>query len=870
MKKGIIAFLTIGLLISGCDKENNNSTSNNSSPNSFQSSISENTSSSSTSSVFEGYKDIDVVLSNSRYYGIRYSNMEERYVEINLKNMYYNTFSSTGYVVLDNDPDYLHAFTTYYDLASDNYDLCMDVHGRTTNKENITQLEDRNLLHILVNYYESMEQVRDNIYKIASRDLCYELSNFFQTKGLRYCTLIELTVGKNNKIESLLAYEESTFPVYSRALVMDCRFDYFDREDVGMYDKWIKAGSVVNERIVDYKMLTNDGVSVYNNENKKFEATVVSKDSDGNIYVAQEAKNKENIGIKVTPSNDCSNLNVGDIVTVEGKMTTNKSFVVSVVDAEIKDTGKDADFPPIFDEEVIVDNYGGGAYAATYFSNVPYYSGSVYSTYAYVLEIPENLNENGDTTITVVCPSYQSEEYTYQMKVILPASLSLAQRSKIFSEMKNAGIYNEEGCYELSLEKFVIEFDVNYFYGVKLLATSYTDTTRKLNAQEKVEKYVGLANFPIIEGNDSVSSYRFGGSSGYYLETQYAKEGKATHGVYIGYARITGEDLNNFMLSLETINATLYDIIKDGYSGKHYIYKVGNTNIDIQYMLGSTGADGTLNIWVYNGELLRTPTINERLQLEIGSWFNVDDFEVLEGTYDYDYTIFKLIDYANNSYTVENPLYCVTIDTQENIRDAFGLQLVQKGYTQYMENNFPYTYRTRGQEHYVFTKGEVFVDIACYPTTDYTYAGHDEYEYRLEVLIYKGSKPLSIKTYENLDFLSDLYAAIDPSLAYSPVLPEDAVVEIWRDLEDFRLSPVEYGYGCRDEAFIYTSDVDGCYDAIKEAMVAAGYRISSERKMSVSFTKTVNGTDYYAAMFKEPEKGYVRFMNDVLGVDFTR
>ena len=69
MKKGIIAFLTIGLLISGCDKENNNSTSNNSSPNSFQSSISENTSSSSTSSVFEGYKDIDVVLSNSRYYG---------------------------------------------------------------------------------------------------------------------------------------------------------------------------------------------------------------------------------------------------------------------------------------------------------------------------------------------------------------------------------------------------------------------------------------------------------------------------------------------------------------------------------------------------------------------------------------------------------------------------------------------------------------------------------------------------------------------------------------------------------------------------------------------------------------------------------
>ena len=36
---------------------------------------------------------------------------------------------------------------------------------------------------------------------------------------------------------------------------------------------------------------------------------------------------------------------------------------------------------------------------------------------------------------------------------------------------------------------------------------------------------------------------------------------------------------------------------------------------------------------------------------------------------------------------------------------------------------------------------------------------------------------MSVKTYDDLSVLSDLYKEVDPSLAYYPELPSDAVVE---------------------------------------------------------------------------------------------
>ena len=869
MKKKYISLLLPVLFCfsSGCNNtalDNSTSNSYNSITTSFNSS-----SSSSSSSIFEGYKDLDVVISNTRYYGLRYPNREDIYIEINLPDLYYITYSNIGYVVIDEDPNYLHSFTTYYEENSETIDLCMDVHGRATIKEDISYLEQRDFIYRIAPYVKDFEKTSESTWELNSTTLCHELSNFFQIKDIKYCNIVEFTIGRDNTLEYLNFYEgEGKTKVKTYSYI----FDSLKRDDLKMYDRWVKSGSKVNERLIDYKQLylkdENTSVSVYNDEVKSFDATVVAKDSEGNIYVARETANKENVGIKVEPNSNSDPVNVGDNVNVKGKIATN-AFEVSVVDALVKDSGSDAEYLPIFEEEIAAEFNGGGIYASKFFSAAPYYSGSVYSTYAYVSSMPETLNENKDTVIEVICPEQTNGEDVFHMQVIIPASLDLNTQVKIFSGFKSAGIYGNDGCYEVNLSQFVLRFDVNYYYAVKLLATDTSEVFKKLNTQEKVEKYVGVSDFPVVD-NDTIVSYRFGGSSGYYLESSYGFDTNKTQGIYIGYSSITYEELEGFITSLEEFNASLYDIIKDGFSAKHHIYKYNDTIIDFTYTIAQEDSNGTLNIWVYNGELLRTQTIKERLEAEIGSWFNVDNFVQLDGTYDYDYTLFKLYDYANNSYSLDNPLYCVAIDTNELIRDDFNRALIEKGYTQYMQGNIPYSYVSRGQVHSLFTKDGVFLDVACYPTSDYTYYGHSDYQYRLEVLIYKGPNPMKITTYDNLDPLCQLYSQFNSTLTYKPNLPEDAVVEIWKDLGSFKLSPVEYGYGCRDEAFIYTNDVDGCYESIKEGLLDVGYTKTSEREISVSFKKVISGKEYYIFMFKEVEKGYVRFMHDVGGFDWTR
>ena len=107
-------------------------------------------------------------------------------------------------------------------------------------------------------------------------------------------------------------------------------------------------------------------------------------------------------------------------------------------------------------------------------------------------------------------------------------------------------------------------------------------------------------------------------------------------------------------------------------------------------------------------------------------------------------------------------------------------------------------------------------------------------------------------------------------MAYEIDLPEDAVVEIWRNLGDYKLAPVTYGFGSRDEAFIYTDYVEEAYEACKEGVLEAGYKIVIEKENSVLFSKTVVGISFNIFVLKEADKGYVRFMNDIGGLHFYR
>ena len=54
----------------------------------------------------------------------------------------------------------------------------------------------------------------------------------------------------------------------------------------------------------------------------------------------------------------------------------------------------------------------------------------------------------------------------------------------------------------------------------------------------------------------------------------------------------------------------------------------------------------------------------------------------------------------------------------------------------------------------------------------------------------------------------------------------------------------------------------------KTAILDAGYSQSINKPTRQSFSVTVNGQFLFVAIMKETEKGYIRLMNDVLGVDF--
>ena len=864
MKNKFIKTLLLSLLIVGCGNNSSTSNTDSSSNNSTSSTSSSVSTSSTSSSVFTDYVELDIAYLNTKdEYFLKYDTDYDMYVEIYSSEMYYMMYASQNYIVLDSDPEYAHAFGTTRDVE-DVSKIEMEVFGRAMPKQDIERFKERYIMSLLDFYVPKFSQVDINKWQYQSSSLCKEFSNYFQLKGLSYCSVIELTVGKDNRLDAIRFYELGAGELI---LSFGCRFEQFNLNNLEMYKKWKDKGSIVNERIIDYKMVkeaNNTLVSLYEGEQVEFEATVVSKDTDGNLYVANKMSNNENTGIKlVNPKNN--NFNICDVVTVKGDIKTT-DFVVEIYNAEVKDTGKDSEFPPIFDEEVVENYYGGGTYAAQVFCTVPYYSGSVYSTYGYVSNIPNELNANGDTIVEVIFPTYVSENIAYHMEIIIPSNMEENKKIAMFESLQAAGIYGEEGCYELSLSNFVMEFDYTYFYFVRLLATDSSVVSKKLSAQEKIAEYAGLPSFPLPNVEEKPYSYRFGGITDQFLEYNYGIDGNDTEGVFVSYQEITLDQYDAFIDAVEMYGAELYDIIRDIYEGPHAIYTYNDKIIDIQLAISNTDDVYVLNIWIYSGEMLRTPNLKEKLNSEIGSWFDVDNFLLFNNTYDKDYTIFKLYDYANISFTAESPLYCVTLDTQEPILMDYCYQLVfTLGYKQLRDS-----YISRGQSHYLFEKDGVILDVAAYPTTDYTYSGHDEFQYRLEILIYKSDRPIEVPKYDNLDALLEKIEYSDPGFKYSIDLPDDVEIEVWSDLRDYRLSPVTYGYGGRDEAFIYTEDVDGVYNSIMEGLIASGYKKSYEHDHSSGYSKTIGKDTQYIFVLKEPDKGYVRLMHSVGGVSFMR
>ncbi len=310
----------------------------------------------------------------------------------------------------------------------------------------------------------------------------------------------------------------------------------------------------------------------------------------------------------------------------------------------------------------------------------------------------------------------------------------------------------------------------------------------------------------------------------------------------------------------------------------HYIYKKGEVNLDILYSSSDMSiGNPSVSIWMYQGTVLESMSITKRINKALGSFFDADtDFARLSDTYDSDYDFFDLYNYAGNDYSSSSPLYVVTFDSETNHFNELRTAYKNLGYSQYKADGKIYSYITRGSSHYIYNKGTTFIDMAIYPTTDYTYTGHDEYEYRIEIIIYSGQSPITPSYKSDLsEFVeSQRTENQNQSPAFTANLKEGVKIETLKFDDSHDYSTLYYGYYTISECFIYPGTsgmtIDEIYNSVIDGLSDSGYNYASSGSKSETYEyvyKNGESTSYfYVTLIKGPN--YVRVMNGPGGADF--
>ena len=828
------------------------------------------------------YPSLKEAIENTQEYAITMVGREEDpewFFEIMLDDFYYYDPAGEGYIFLEEDPNYFHAVTkiTYLNQEGNAY-YELNVHGRRGPLSLIQNYYSYRLIDIVDRYVDDFTQVDENLWSCSVAQLGSELRNYFQADSLRYSNYFEIEIGEDGKISKFTPYEVSTQGEYK---MMEIVFKTLNLEDYPAYQRWHENGRTIDLKIYDLKMgyfVGNQYYAAYNQEKVQIQGSVIAIDENQNVYIANADTLYGSVGLKVQLSSTTQLPSLNDIIIVEGTVTLD-GYSTYLSNATYTNTGNKVAYAPTYDEETIVDSSGGGVYAANFFSQVPYFSDSLYSTFAYIESLPDENIVGEDTEITLICPAFVDESRNpLRMKLVLPKGLNEQTRNAFLQTLKELGIYQDttQPGVEISLQNVLTQFDMDYEYHVILKATENTIITKKFNFVEKVEAVIGYSNFPMPETN-TYTSYRFGGSTGMYLEQSYGLEEQNTVGVYLNITNISSELVDQFVQDLVEQNFVKYDEIKDVTSARHQIYVKDDYVVD--FIVQSAMFDyvnKAILLWVYKGDVLQNKTIHEIVQEEVGDFFVADDFIKLANSFDADYTHFELLNYAGHDFTKEDPLHCFTIDLNyEGLLDLTRAYQ-NKGYSYYRNSdNSLYTYTTRGSNHYVLYKDiansteKVFVDIAMYPTTDYTFVGHNLFTYRVEVLIYKGAAPLSVIYESNLDGFMEEVCSTFEEAAFSVTLPEDAKIEYLKSSHSYDF--VNYGYYTDAQLFIYSSDVNAVYQALVDGLEAAGYSFAYSGVKSDTYQKVIDPNTFSNAsivLMKDEQRGFVRVINGIGGTDF--
>lgn len=869
--------LCLAVLLAGCGEMGGEASSNSSLP-----SDSGEASSSAQKLVVENLSEA-IARTSSYKLSIPLEGGEEFVYQIYDPSFYYYAPDNGGYLVPSSDPEFIHSFGTK-GRGSFVYDFDLDVYGRFDLASDYASCFSTNFMDILSEYADDFVKIEENLFVCTVSELAYDLWEYTQNRNLKYTNCFYAEVGDDGRVCSFSAYEKSS---YDFAEIYAADIIEFDRDSFAPYARWAEGGSKVSTRIYDLKTghptLSSYELN-YRGEDVEISGIVSGFGYDGAFYIANEDDRCGSCGIRVVLEEGSSLPSLKDVVTVRGYIDA-ENYVAYIDEATFQKTGEAA-YYPYFEEEAIADYYGGGYYGAYAFANNPTYGGSIYSAYAYISSLPEKLEEGKKAKIGLVCPAYKAKDGTlFSMQLILPSKMSLLEKESLVSSLKDFGVYSEKDneAKEVSLEKMILQFDPDIDFCVALEYGKDSHVGKALTPSEKVEEKTGLKDFPFPSAA-TFSCFRFGGSSGMFLESTYGRDEKKQQGVYY-YASLTPEELDQEISDLTAYGFALSDIIKDNNSKRHSIYKMGEVIADFQATKSSFGNEYTVEIWVYKGDLIYKNTIAEVLDEKL-SYFDADDFIIPEGSYQADCTYYELPSVDGQKFEHGSYVSCVCLDVDEDIfSDLRKRYLNEKGYSLYRNaDNSVYTYRSRGSTHYVLYKSEegsekkVFLDMVMYPTSDYTFLNHGDFAYRIEIMIYEGDSPMSTVYQDSLDDYFAIFNSRNEVADSLPKfsLPEGTKVEMVYALpidtmEQFEY--VSYGYYMNLNAFVYpasSSSLDATYEAIVSGLKDAGYALygTSEKGNETYCLEQEGGFGAYITLMKNSSRKFIRLLEGIGGVDF--
>lgn len=792
--------------------------------------------------------------------------------------IYYYAPGDQNYILLKEDPNYYHSFLRTYLDVPETYRFGMDVCGRAgflSDKEN---LFSNDFLNILETYKDDFSKKDARTYCCSVKDLAYDLTNYFQNKAFTYTNYFEVTLGSNGKLDTFSIFEKSLDEAYLSSSVS---FKSFDISNFEPYTLWNEAGRKINPRIMDLKGGSLEGITnhlFYENEEVSFEGIVSSITFDNHLIVATKDDISGFMGVEVILKEGTSLPSLKDKIKVSGKVVAENSLA-KIENATFNKIGVEEYFP-VFDEETLQGSEGGGYYAAYIFQNAPIFSDSVYSTYAYLDDKTITVSENGDTHISIIFPKQHIEKDTYRSEIVLPKTLTQKQKEDILSKINGFGIYGSSSSpKEMCLKNFILRFDANYKYKIRLEYASNSEISNSLTPSEKVKKLFGLENFPMPEA-DSYRSFTFGGHTDMNLEDTYGKEGN-TVGIFYNSDGLLNSKLEEFTSSLITYGFSFYDEIVDASRSLHKIYKMNDMYVDMLINEAMFSDDSkSIYMWVYKGDLIRCASIEEILAEKV-PYFDSSDFVRAANTTSSKYSYYALPSLGGNIFTEGNYLPTITIDTVEDCFSSLRQSYIKdKGYKTYRNaDNSIYTYKTRNSNHYVLYKEipnseeKLFLDMASYPTSDYTFYGHSSFNTRIEISIYKGLAPLSTKLENNLDGFVSHITKNNKDATFSVAFENGETVENYPSLDGgSAYEYIYYGYNYDYNSFIYTSNITKTNETIVSSLLEAGYVLSSTtQKGNETYVKQKDINDFnatYVFILKNTEGNYIRLINGLGGVDF--